>query len=309
MNAAKNRGLGRGLNALFEDEETPAFATQNAAHHGAALTEEDVEGAETKGSSRRILPVTILRPGKFQPRKNFDDATLGELADSIAQHGVLQPLLVRPLKDQFGQFEIICGERRWRAAQKAQLHNVPVVVREMDDEEAMQLALIENLQREDLNPLDEAEGYQRLLEEFAHTQEKLAKAVGKSRSHVANMVRLLNLPAAVRAMIRDGRLTAGHARALITAKDPEMLARQVVSAGLSVRETEQLAQVSEAKDGITRKNAKPPKDVDTLGLEREMRDRLGMKVTLDLKPDGKAGVMKVTFKSLDDLDRLIQKLS
>jgi len=304
------RGLGRGLNALFEDEETPAFATQNAAHHAATIAAASEASADGKGASRRELPVTILHPGKFQPRKNFDDATLKELSESITEHGILQPLVVRPLKDQFGQFEIICGERRWRAAQKAQLHNVPVIVREMDDEQAMQLALIENLQREDLNAVDEAEGYQRLMDEFAHTQEKLAKAVGKSRSHVANMVRLLNLPASVRTMIRDGRLTAGHARALITAKYPESLARQVISAGLSVRETEQLAQASEAKEGITRKtNGKPPKDVDTLGLEREMRDRLGMKVSVDLKSDGKSGALKITFKNLDELDTLIQKLS
>jgi ParB family chromosome partitioning protein len=299
------RGLGRGLNALFEDEE----AVAPLAHHAATIAAAAAEAGEGKGASRRELPVTILHPGKFQPRKSFDDETLQELSESIREHGILQPLVVRPMKDQFGQFEIICGERRWRAAQKAQLHNVPVIVREMDDEQAMQLALIENLQREDLNAIDEAEGYQRLLEEFAHTQEKLAKAVGKSRSHVANMIRLLNLPASVRSMIRDGRLTAGHARALITAKDPEALARQVIAASLSVRETEQLAQASEAREGVVRKNAKPPKDVDTLGLEREMRDRLGMKVSVDLKSDGKAGTLKITFKNLDELDTLIQKLS
>lgn len=303
MSAAK-RGLGRGLNALFEDEETPAFsatASDAPSSPAAPLVEEP-------GVSRKVLPVTILHPGQFQPRKTFDDSTLKELSDSIALHGILQPLLVRPLKDQFGQFEIICGERRWRAAQKAQLHNVPVIVRDMDDEAAMQLALIENLQREDLNPLDEAEGYQRLMEEFAHTQEKLASAVGKSRSHVANMVRLLNLPGSVRNMIRDGKLTAGHARALITARDPDALARDVVARGLSVRETERLAQNAEAKDGKARKT-KPAKDVDTQALEREMTDRIGMKVLLDLKGDAKSGVLKVEFKDLEQLDKLIGMLS
>lgn len=296
MNAANTkRGLGRGLNALFEDEETPSFAAP-----AQTATPDDPT------QPRKNLSVASLRPGKFQPRRNFDDATLKELAESISTHGVLQPLVVRSVGN--GQFEIICGERRWRAAQKAQLHDVPVIIRDMDDEQAMQVALIENLQREDLNPLDEAEGYQRLMEEFAHTQEKLAAAVGKSRSHVANMVRLLGLPSTVRGMIRNGKLTTGHARALITAKDPEALAQDVVARGLSVRETERLAQIAEAKDGKTRKT-KPAKDVDTLGLEREMLQRLGMKVTIDLKPDGKAGAVKIDFKDFDQLDKLIQKLS
>jgi ParB family chromosome partitioning protein len=296
MNATSTkRGLGRGLNALFEDEETPNFAAPVAA----AI-------ADDPSQPRKNLSIAMLRPGKFQPRRDFDDNTLKELAESIVTHGILQPLVVRPVGG--GQFEIICGERRWRAAQKAQLHDVPVIIREMDDEQAMQVALIENLQREDLNPLDEAEGYQRLMEEFAHTQEKLASAVGKSRSHVANMVRLLTLPQSVRGMIRSGKLTAGHARALITAKDPEALARDVVARGLSVRDTERLAQIAEGKDGKSRKT-KPPKDVDTLGLEREMLQRLGMKVAIDLKAGGKSGALKITFKDFDQLDVLIQKLS
>ena len=305
--STQKRGLGRGLNALFEDEETPAFASANA-YHAAAIAAKEQIVDEDKGISRKSLPVTILHPGQFQPRKKFDDSTLKELAESITLHGILQPLLVRPLKDNVGQFEIICGERRWRAAQKAQLHNVPVIVREMDDEEAMQLALIENLQREDLNALDEAEGYQRLMDEFAHTQEKLAAAVGKSRSHVANMVRLLNLPGAVRAMIQDGRLTAGHARALITAKDPEALARDVIARNLSVRDTERLAQNAEPKNSKARQ-AKSPKAVDTIALEREMLDRLGMKVMIDLKANGTSGSIKISFKDFDQLDTLIGKLS
>ena len=300
MNAAANtkRGLGRGLNALFDDEETPSFAAPAAAVQAAP---------EDPGAPRKNLSVASLRPGKFQPRRSFDDATLKELADSIGAHGVLQPLVVRPVGG--GQFEIICGERRWRAAQKAQLHDVPVIVRDMDDEQAMQIALIENLQREDLNPLDEAEGYQRLMEEFAHTQEKLAVAVGKSRSHVANMVRLLSLPSSVRSLIRGGKLTAGHARAIITAKDPEALAKDVVARGLSVRETERLASIAESRDGTKGRKPKPQKDVDTLGLEREMLQRLGMKVTIDLKGDGKSGHLKIDFKDFDQLDKLIQKLS
>lgn len=305
MTAATKRGLGRGLNALFEDEEAPSYATPPAAPAGTqAVTD---SGADATGIARRTMPVAMLRPGKFQPRRNFDDATLVELAESITAHGILQPLLVRPVEG--GQHEIVCGERRWRAAQKARLHDVPVIVRAMTDEQAMQIALIENLQREDLNPLDEAEGYQRLMEEFAFTQEKLAMAVGKSRSHVANMVRLLGLPQGVRGMIRAGRLTVGHARALITAKDPEALAQDVIKRGLSVRETERLAQLSEGRDGKTRKPGKAPKDVDTLGLERELLHRLGMKAEIDLKADGKSGVLKIGFKDFDQLDVLIQKLS
>ncbi len=302
MSTAK-RGLGRGLNALFEDEETPAFAAPIAA----AIPEDP-------SAPRKTLPVGMLRPGKFQPRQSFDDATLKDLSDSIATHGILQPILVRPLKSAEGHFEIICGERRWRAAQKAHLHNVPVIVRELDDEQAMELALIENLQRENLNALDEAEAYQRLMDEFAHTQEKLAAAVGKSRSHVANMVRLLTLPSSVRGMIREEKLTAGHARALITAKDPEALARNVVAKGLSVRDTEKLAAASAAAEPGAAKNrkSKPVKGVDTLELEREMAAALHMKVSIDLKSDdlgGKpGGSLRVDFKNMEQLDVLIRRL-
>ena len=305
------RGLGRGLNALFADEEKPAFAeARHAAPEPAAITVPPAQNAEDGGLSRKTLPISMLRPGKFQPRKNFDDATLKELAESIAAHGIVQPLLVRPVNGGASPYEIICGERRWRAAQKAQLHVVPVVVREMDDEEAMQIALIENLQREDLNPLDEAEGYQRLMEEFAHTQEKLATAVGKSRSHIANMVRLLGLPASVRSMLRDGQLTTGHARALITAKNPEILAKEVIKNGLSVRETERLAMESDVREeSKTRRKVKPAKDVDTLALEREMLDRLGMKVTIDTKGDGQKGTIKIAFKDFDELDKVVKRLS
>lgn len=303
MSIAK-RGLGRGLSALFEDEETPAFAApaMPAAAQGAV---------EDPSVPRKTLSVALLRPGKYQPRQKFTDATIKELADSVAQHGILQPLLVRPLKNAEGQYEIIAGERRWRAAQKAQLHNVPVIIREMTDEEAMQIALIENLQREDLNAIDEAEAYQRLMDEFAHTQEKLAAAVGKSRSHVANTVRLLNLPKSVRNLIRDDKLTAGHARALITAKDPEALAREVVERGLSVRDTEKLAASAEGKNGRPAKRG-ITKDTDTLEIEKEMSAALRMKVSIDMKKnsDGEiqGGTMTIGFKDLDQLDLLIRRV-
>lgn len=309
MSALKRGGLGRGLNALFEDEETPAFATPAAAL--AAKGDGADADKEASPTSRKTLPVTILRPGQFQPRQIFDDSTLQELSESIAVHGILQPLLVRPLKDVFGEFEIICGERRWRAAQKAQLHDVPVIIRELEDEDAMQIALIENLQREDLNALDEADAYQRLMEEFAHTQEKLAKVVGKSRSHIANTVRLLTLPAGVRSYIRNGKLTAGHARALITALDPESLARMVVEQGLSVRDTERLAGNAPQKAGKNGK-VKEGKDVDTIALERDLTDKIGMKVRIDTKKDAKGnfgGVFRIDFTSLDQLDDIIKHIS
>ncbi len=308
MSSLKRGGLGRGLNALFEDEETPAFAAPAAS---AAAIAAAAQLEESSSVQRKTLPVSILRPGQFQPRQVFDDAALKELAESIALHGVLQPLLVRPLKDVFGEFEIIGGERRWRAAQKAQLHDVPVIIHELDDEAAMQIALIENLQREDLNAIEEAEAYQRLMNEFAHTQEKLASVVGKSRSHIANTVRLLNLPGSVRAMIRDGKLTAGHGRALITSANPEILAREVLEKGLSVRDTEQLAGQSDAKPGKARK-VKGAKDVNTVALERELMDKIGMKVTLDSRNNAKGdmvGSLKIDFTSLDQLDTLIKALT
>lgn len=301
MNAMKKGGLGRGLNALFEDEESPSFAVP-AAPASASMTDE-------AGALRKTLPVAALRPSKFQPRQSFDDATLKELAESIGTHGILQPLLVRPVKGQVGHYEIIGGERRWRAAQKAQLHDVPVIIRDLDDEAAMEVALIENLQREDLNALDEAEAYQRLMEEFAHTQEKLAAAVGKSRSHVANMVRLLNLPSSIRAMIRDGKLTAGHARALITAKDPEALAREVLAKGLSVRETEKLAAGADGKPAKPPKKPAFSKDADTLELERDLSAALTMKISIEMsKAEDGSGVMQIKYKDLDQLDKLLRLL-
>lgn len=307
MSAAKKGGLGRGLNALFEDEEAPAFAAPAAQNPAQAPV-----AAEDPSAPRKTLPVSALRPSKFQPRQSFDDATIKELSESIATHGILQPLLVRPLKATPGAYEIIGGERRWRAAQKAQLHNVPVIIRDLDDEAAMEIALIENLQREDLNALDEAEAYQRLMEEFAHTQEKLASVVGKSRSHVANMVRLLTLPASVRRLLRDGKLTAGHARALITAKDPETLAAQVVARGLSVRDTEKLAALSDSKTPKLPKNPVLSKDIDTLNLEKDMSAQLLMKVSIDLDKKGEdfaeSGTLSVKFKNMDQLDVLIKLL-
>lgn len=300
MSKDKKRGLGRGLNALFEDEETVYPKADTDSH--------------APGAPRRQVGIDQLEPGPWQPRKDMDPAALKELADSIAVHGVLQPLLVRAKPGQEGRYQIIAGERRWRASQKAQLHEVPVVIKELEDEAAMEIALIENLQRADLNALEEALGYQRLMEEFGHTQEKLATALGKSRSHVANMTRLLGLPQPVQNMLRDGKISAGHARALITAKDPEALAKIVVANELSVRATEKLAADESGRMPRAKGAPKPPveKDVDTLALEKELTDRLGLKVTIDVKSskDGDTyGALKVDFKNLDQLDEVLHRLS
>ena len=292
----KLRGLGRGLNALFEDEE-------------GVYPQADMEG-HTPGRKREMVSVSQLQPGKLQPRHVFDDEKIAELAESIKQHGVLQPLLVRRDPHVDDQYEIIGGERRWRASQKAQLHEVPVIVLELDDTQALEIALIENLQREDLNPIDEALGYQKLMEDYGHTQEKLAEALGKSRSHIANMVRLLKLPPGVQEMVADNGLSMGHARALITANDPEGLAKAVLAKGLSVRETEALANEmsDKPKKASAKKSKKTGKDADTLALESEVSNALGMNVSIDSK-NGKAGKLTIDFKSLDQLDELLHRLS
>lgn len=297
----KNRGLGRGLNALFEDEE-------------GVYPQVDLEG-QVAGRKKDMVGIDQLEPGMGQPRRIFKDEALEELAASIRQHGVLQPLLVRENADNSGRYEIIAGERRWRAAQRAQLHEVPVLVLTLTDAEAFEIALIENLQREDLDPIDEAAGYQKLIDHYDYTQEKLAESLGKSRSHIANMMRLLQLPEPVQKMLSDGKLSAGHARALITAKDAEALAKVVIGRNLSVRETEKLVAEAEgrpakgkAKKGSEKADASVRKDIDTLALEDELSNKIGMRVSIDSR-DGKSGKVSIEFKSLDQLDELLQRLS
>ncbi len=307
--APKKRGLGRGLNALFEDEEV--FAGVGAALSGAPAEQGASTGlaAPAASKSRQTVGIEMLGQSLIQPRKLFEQDSLNELAKSIKVHGLLQPILVRPLKDEAGRYEIIAGERRWRAAQIAQLHEVPIIIRELSDAHALEIALIENLQREDLNPVDEAMGYERLMKEYNYTQEHLGEALGKSRSHVANMVRLLALPDIVLAHLERGDLSAGHARALITAKNPESLAKQVIAKGLNVRQTEALA--AEAADRPAPKsaaNAKPAKDVDTIALEKDISNQLGMRVSIDSR-DGKKGKVSIEFKSLDQLDGLLKRLT
>lgn len=298
----KKRGLGRGLNALFEDDEAPFVPGMDEFSDGS-------QGSDK--TSRRILGIDQLASGPFQPRQHMDDSALKELSESIALHGVLQPILVRPNPEEDGKFQIIAGERRWRAAQKAQLHEVPVIVKDLEETTAYEIALIENLQREDLNSIEEAQGFQRLQNEFSYTQEKLAEVLGKSRSHIANMLRLLNLPENVQELVRDGQLSAGHGRALVTVSDPLTLAEMIIKQGLSVRDAEKMAggAGTKKKSVQTGKTAQSnQKDVDTLALEQEISSILGMNVTIDLGGPGN-GSLKIDYKSLDQLDDIIHRLS
>ena len=280
--------LGRGLAALIGDM---------AAIEGARVT-------ESSGGSKR-LPVDFIIANRANPRRSFDAEQLEELTNSIREKGVMSPLLVRPTDDP-NIFELIAGERRWRAAQKAGLHDVPVIVREVDDKEALELAIIENVQRADLNPLEEALGYGQLIEQFDYTQQDLAQVIGKSRSHVANTLRLLKLPEDVRGMVSSGTLTAGHARTLITAEDPAALARQIVDKGLSVREAEALSQ---QRDLPKRKPVVEPaqRDADTLALERRLADALGLSVALNHSERG--GKIEIRYKTLEQLDDICLRLT
>lgn len=296
----KKRGLGRGLDALFQDSEAAhEVVTRRAAEEGATAT------------APQLMPVGDLKPGKFQPRRRFVAEAIEQLADSIATHGVLQPLLVRPLKGEDGMHEIIAGERRWRAAQKAKVHEVPVIILKLTDDAALEIALIENLQRQDLTALEEAEGYVRLIEEFGHTQDVLAKQLGKSRSHIANMMRLLKLPNGVQDMLQDEKISAGHARALLSAKDPETLAAEIVKKGWSVRETERrvAAESAPSKTNAASAQPKPAKDVNTLALEEELSNRLGLKVEIEAGADGESGRLVVSYKTLDQLDTVIKTIT
>ncbi len=286
MNEKPSR-LGRGLAALIGDMSTL---------DGARFAE--------SGTGSRRLPIDFLIANRANPRREFDQGQLDELANSIREKGVMQPLLVRPTTDP-NQFEIIAGERRWRASQLAGLSEVPVLVREVDDKEALELAIIENVQRVDLNPLEEAMGYGQLIEQFDYTQQDLAQVIGKSRSHVANTLRLLKLPDDVRSMLARGELTAGHARTLITAEDPAMLAKRIIDGGLSVREAEQLSQ---QQTSTPRKKALPgSKDADTMALEKRLSDVLGLHVAIDHKDQG--GRLEIRYRTLEQLDGICAKLT
>lgn len=290
----ERRGLGRGLSALMADVNLDPAGATAAAPRRADL----------------MIPVEKLVPNPLQPRRDFPTAALQDLAASLRQKGVIQPLIVRPIPGS-DQFEIVAGERRWRAAQMAQLHELPVIIRDLDDTEVLEIAIIENIQRADLNAIEEALGFRQLMDRFGHTQEKIAEALSRSRSHIANLLRLLSLPEDVQAFVREGKLSSGHARALITSVDPSALARRVIAAGLSVRETERLAKSVAGKP--TQSNAKSPrsdeKDADTRALEADLSANLKMSVRINHEPGGETGNLTIRYNTLDDLDLLCRILS
>lgn len=292
--AELRRGLGRGLSALLGE-------ASQAAGEGVATS---------AGVDVRQVPVELLRRNPDQPRRHFGEAELEELTESVRERGVLQPILVRPAPGAPGEFQIVAGERRWRAAQRAGLHTAPVLVRPLDDAEVAEIAVIENVQRADLNPLEEAAGYRTLMERFGRTQDAVSKTVGKSRSHVANALRLLQLPSTVRDHLEAGRLTAGHARAIAAAPDPERLARTIVQDGLTVRQAEALArkaQASTVPEPAPQPRRARGKDADTEALEQDLTEILGMAV--QIVDRGGQGELRLRYTSLEQLDGLCQKLS
>jgi ParB family transcriptional regulator, chromosome partitioning protein len=288
----EKRGLGRGLSALMADVNI---------------------GAEIAGGTQRRpdgrLPVDLLVPNPQQPRRDFAPDALEDLSDSIKSKGIIQPLIVRPIDG--GRYEIVAGERRWRAAQMAQVHEVPVLIRDLTDEEVLEIAIIENIQRADLNAIEEAMAYRQLMDRFGHTQEKLADSLAKSRSHIANLSRLLHLPDDVQGYVREGKLTAGHARALVPTPNPLELARIVIAKGLTVRQTEELAQTALNKvqrpKGSQRRSRE--KDADTRALEGDLSANLGMSVSIDHEAGGNAGILSIRYNTLEQLDLLCRGLS
>jgi ParB family transcriptional regulator, chromosome partitioning protein len=283
--------LGRGLAALLGGAETLAAATR------------------TRGQQK--IPIEFLRPNPRNPRRNFGEDGLDELAASIKEKGIIQPLLARPLAGIADAYEIIAGERRWRAAQRAGLHEVPIISFEADDRQALELAIIENVQRADLDPLEEAAGYERLGDEFLYTQADLAKVIGKSRSHVSNCLRLLKLPERTKSLLREGKISAGHARVLLSSGEPDALAEKIVAQNLSVRDTEKLlegaAESSRAKGQGPRKRGGGEKDADTRAMEKKLMEQLGMKATITHR-EGEAGEVVVRYKTLDQLEFLCRRL-
>jgi ParB family chromosome partitioning protein len=282
--AARSR-LGRGLAALIGD-----VGDENAV----------VERAR----GQRRVPIEFLHPNPRNPRQAYSEVELDELAASIRERGIIQPIVVRTSRGSADHYEIIAGERRWRAAQRAGMHDVPIIVFEANDREALELAIVENVQRSDLNPLEEATGYQ-ALEEFGHTQEEIARLIGKSRSHVANTLRLLKLPENVKAYVREGKLSAGHARALLGQADPEKMARVIVEQGLNVRAVEAIAQELAGR-ATPKRRPRVDKDADTMALEKRLSDELGLSVAIEHR--GQGGELKIRYRSLDQLDEVVRRL-
>ncbi|MFC3691478.1 ParB/RepB/Spo0J family partition protein [Chenggangzhangella methanolivorans] len=280
--------LGRGLAALIGDvgEETAVV---------------------DRTRPQRRAPIAQIKASRYNPRRSFREEDLEDLTASVREKGVIQPILVRRVEGGEGEsFEIIAGERRWRAAQRAGVHDAPIVVLEVTDREALEIAIVENVQRADLNAIDEAAGYEQLMAQFSYTQEKLSEVIGKSRSHIANTLRLMKLPDAVKAHVLDGSLTAGHARALLALPDPEAAARRVVEKGLSVRDVEAMSRAPEVKSAAGLRAAKPERDADTLALEKEIGETLGLDVTLS--PKGAGGTLTIRFADLEQLDMLARRL-
>jgi len=285
---SKSRGLGRGLSSLMGDLNNESLTSN--------------KNSESQ-TIEKLVPVEKIYPNPNQPRKSFQEEKLIELANSIKTKGIVQPLIVRKKKGTKESFEIVAGERRWRAAQRAQIHELPVIIKEFTDIEVLEIAIIENVQRADLNPIEEALGYKNLMENFDHTQDGLSKEIGKSRSHIANLLRLLNLPSSVQELLISGQLTAGHARALVTCDNPLAIAKQIISLGLSVRDAERLAKnVSDKK--VSNKTKTKEKPADTVLLEADLSAALKMKVSINHEEGKEKGLMSITYKSLDELDRI-----
>ena len=306
--ADKKRGLGRGLSALIGDVDVGLSADAKAPTKEKSNKPTTPSSEEPSFRRLRNLGVEKLVPGKFQPRREFDKGALKELANSIREKGILQPILARPNPDGGAKspYEIVAGERRWRAAQIAQLHDVPVIVRDMTDNEALQIGIIENVQRSDLNPIEEAEGFQRLIDEFSYTQEVLAKTLGKSRSHIANTLRLVGATNKVREYLVAGQLSAGHARALLGHPNADRLASDIVKQGLSVRDVEKLVADKKPSKGGSKSKKPAEKDTDTRALEKSIADNLGLSVAIQHEKDG--GHVRVSYKTLEQLDEVVRRL-
>lgn len=289
---AEKKGLGRGLSALLADAGTGIQ-----------------ENIRVTQNPDLMLAIEKILPNPDQPRRDFAESDLADLAASIAEKGIIQPIIVRNNPNGTDTYQIVAGERRWRAAQKAQLHEIPALIRELSDVEVLELAIIENIQRADLNAIEEATGYRQLMDRFGHTQEQLAEALGKSRSHIANLLRLLNLPDEVLGMVRSGKLSAGHARALVPCENPNDLAKQIISKGLSVRQTEKLVKTAGSMQKPESKVVASQKDADTKALEADLGAHLGLKVNISHKEKSGNGEIMIKYKDLEELDKICSILS
>jgi len=310
MATITQRGLGKGLSALISENYVQPAPAKTPSRAPAPKSSEKAAGG------MYTLPVEKLHPGKFQPRSHFNDTSLGELADSIRKNGIMQPVIVRASDKQDGKYEIIAGERRWRAAQLAELEQVPVIIRDITDKQALELALVENIQRQDLSPIEEANGFQRLIEEFDYTQDELASTLGKSRSHIANLLRLLSLPEEIKMMLEQGELTMGHARALIGVPGAVELAREIIRKGLNVRQVEKASREAQGIEKKTVTRSGSPKnnsysnpanrDPDIIALEETLSENLGLKVAIHDR--GQSGEIVIAYDSLSQLDEILRRL-